>query len=185
MLGLGARGKPAGAAGLFSTAVISGSSSAPNLRVMIPAAAATNTLEGFGGVPAIRPLETLHNALSLRQLDAFLERVTAAPVLLGTPPANNCAVATTKRQSPTNSAAWSGPSSLMSSSGELPSSVSSAGPRRPPQRTPTPPASPTGETRSLVPPPRETSLLVPPPRETSSLIPPPRETSSLVSPPHE
>ena len=35
-------------------------------------------LEGFGGfgVPPIRPLETLHNALSLKQLDAFLERMT-------------------------------------------------------------------------------------------------------------
>lgn len=29
------------------------------------------------GMPSIRPLETLHNALSLRQLDAFLEYVTA------------------------------------------------------------------------------------------------------------
>ncbi|CAH0721870.1 unnamed protein product, partial [Brenthis ino] len=87
MLGLGARGKLPGAAGLFSTAVISGSSSAPNLRVMIPTAASSNTaLEGFGGVPAIRPLETLHNALSLRQLDDFLERA-AAPAQLGTPPA--------------------------------------------------------------------------------------------------
>jgi len=28
-------------------------------------------------MPSIRPLETLHNALSLRQLDAFLEYVTA------------------------------------------------------------------------------------------------------------
>jgi len=35
-------------------------------------------------VPPIRPLETLHNALSLRQLDAFLERMTAAP--FRTPP---------------------------------------------------------------------------------------------------
>lgn len=43
MLGLGARGKLPGAAGLFSTAVISGSSSAPNLRVMIPPAATTNS----------------------------------------------------------------------------------------------------------------------------------------------
>ncbi|XP_073943698.1 inositol hexakisphosphate and diphosphoinositol-pentakisphosphate kinase isoform X2 [Choristoneura fumiferana] len=126
MLGL-ARGNKPGGSGLFSTAVISGSSSAPNLRVMIPAAAANNTaLEGFGGVPAIRPLETLHNALSLRQLDAFLERVTAAPVLLGTPPAPAA-----KRLSPTNSVGWSGPSSLMSSSGELPSGLSSAGPSSP------------------------------------------------------
>ncbi|CAG4912061.1 unnamed protein product [Colias eurytheme] len=114
MLGL-ARGKLAGAAGLFSTAVISGSSSAPNLRVMIPSAANNNTaLEGFGGVPAIRPLETLHNALSLRQLDAFLERLTCAPA----PP-------------PANSVGWSGPSSLMSSSGELTSGLSSAGPSSP------------------------------------------------------
>ncbi|KAJ2952901.1 hypothetical protein O0L34_g7266 [Tuta absoluta] len=131
MLGLGARGKLPGAAGLFSTAVISGSSSAPNLRVCIPSTASSNTaLEGFCGVPAIRPLETLHNALSLRQLDAFLERVTAAPVVLGTPPAPAPAPQT-KPPSPTNSVGWSGPSSLMSSSGELPSGLSSAGPSSP------------------------------------------------------
>ncbi|KAH9635315.1 hypothetical protein HF086_017881 [Spodoptera exigua] len=150
MLGLGARGKLS-AAGLFSTAVISGSSSAPNLRVMIPTAASSNAaVEGFGGVPAIRPLETLHNALSLRQLDAFLERVTAAPVVLGTPPAPAAPLAH-KQPSPTNSecpaaprvvslpvltlcsagVGWSGPSSLMSSSGELPSGLSSAGPSSP------------------------------------------------------
>uniref|UniRef100_A0A182NVE5 Uncharacterized protein n=1 Tax=Anopheles dirus TaxID=7168 RepID=A0A182NVE5_9DIPT len=62
---------------LFSTAVISGSSSAPNLRDMIPSTASPS---GFGGVPPIRPLETLHNALSLKQLDAFLERMTVAPL---------------------------------------------------------------------------------------------------------
>ncbi|KAJ0180692.1 hypothetical protein K1T71_004096 [Dendrolimus kikuchii] len=135
MLGLGARGKLS-AAGLFSTAVISGSSSAPNLRVMIPTASSSNAaLEGFGGVPAIRPLETLHNALSLRQLDAFLERVTAAPVVLGTPPAqlphSTSNSSKNKQPSPTNSVGWSGPSSLMSSSGELPSGLSSAGPSSP------------------------------------------------------
>ncbi|CAK1545190.1 unnamed protein product [Leptosia nina] len=123
MLGL-ARGKLGGAAGLFSTAVISGSSSAPNLRVMIPSNATSNTaLEGFGGVPAIRPLETLHNALSLRQLDDFLERLTAAPVQPVTKPLI--------KHSPTNSVGWSGPSSLMSSSGELQSGLSSAGPSSP------------------------------------------------------
>lgn len=37
-------------------------------------------IEGFGGVPPIRPLETLHNALSLRQLDSFLEMMTTAPL---------------------------------------------------------------------------------------------------------
>ncbi|XP_033226469.1 inositol hexakisphosphate and diphosphoinositol-pentakisphosphate kinase 2 [Belonocnema kinseyi] len=66
---------------LFSTAVISGSSSAPNLKDMVPAhASAVAAIEGFGGVPPIRPLETLHNALSLRQLDAFLEMMTSAPL---------------------------------------------------------------------------------------------------------
>lgn len=31
-------------------------------------------------MPPIRPLETLHNALSLKQLDAFLERMTIGPL---------------------------------------------------------------------------------------------------------
>ncbi|XP_047362682.1 inositol hexakisphosphate and diphosphoinositol-pentakisphosphate kinase 2 isoform X22 [Vespa velutina] len=69
---------------LFSTAVISGSSSAPNLKDMIPSHAMipqhVAAIEGFGGVPPIRPLETLHNALSLRQLDSFLEMMTSAPL---------------------------------------------------------------------------------------------------------
>ncbi|XP_063985902.1 inositol hexakisphosphate and diphosphoinositol-pentakisphosphate kinase 2 isoform X15 [Diachasmimorpha longicaudata] len=66
---------------LFSTAVISGSSSAPNLKDMVPQhASAVAAIEGFGGVPPIRPLETLHNALSLRQLDSFLEMMTSAPL---------------------------------------------------------------------------------------------------------
>ncbi|KAI4499714.1 hypothetical protein M0802_005284 [Mischocyttarus mexicanus] len=69
---------------LFSTAVISGSSSAPNLKDMIPTHAMipphVAAIEGFGGVPPIRPLETLHNALSLRQLDSFLEMMTGTPL---------------------------------------------------------------------------------------------------------
>ncbi|XP_076479158.1 inositol hexakisphosphate and diphosphoinositol-pentakisphosphate kinase isoform X3 [Bombus vancouverensis nearcticus] len=70
---------------LFSTAVISGSSSAPNLKDMVPPhASAVAAIEGFGGVPPIRPLETLHNALSLRQLDSFLEMMTSA-LLFRTP----------------------------------------------------------------------------------------------------
>ncbi|XP_037938088.1 inositol hexakisphosphate and diphosphoinositol-pentakisphosphate kinase isoform X4 [Teleopsis dalmanni] len=63
---------------LFSTAVISGSSSAPNLRDMIPGTVSSSVLEGFGGVPPIRPLETLHNALSLKQLDSYLQKMTAS-----------------------------------------------------------------------------------------------------------
>lgn len=39
-----------------------------------------SAIDGFGGVPAIRPLETLHNALSLKQLDSFLDRMTTAPI---------------------------------------------------------------------------------------------------------
>ncbi|XP_048513997.1 inositol hexakisphosphate and diphosphoinositol-pentakisphosphate kinase 2 isoform X2 [Athalia rosae] len=61
---------------LFSTAVISGSSSAPDLKDMVPQHASA-VADGFGGVPPIRPLETLHNALSLRQLDSFLEMMTS------------------------------------------------------------------------------------------------------------
>jgi len=56
---------------LFSTAVISGSKSLPNL-----VADCKNI--GEDGTPSIRPLETLHNALSLRQVDSFLEQITNA-----------------------------------------------------------------------------------------------------------
>lgn len=43
-------------------------------------------MEGFGGVPPIRPLETLHNALSLKQLDVFLERMTTQPANVSSSP---------------------------------------------------------------------------------------------------
>lgn len=61
---------------LFSTALISGSSSAPNLSEMMISSNTTPTVPGIFGVPAIRSLETLHNSLSLKQLDTFLEKVT-------------------------------------------------------------------------------------------------------------
>ncbi|XP_026300731.1 inositol hexakisphosphate and diphosphoinositol-pentakisphosphate kinase 2 isoform X5 [Apis mellifera] len=82
LLGYNVNKKLTGSANsLFSTAVISGSSSAPNLKDMVPPhASAVAAIEGFGGVPPIRPLETLHNALSLRQLDSFLEMMTSAPL---------------------------------------------------------------------------------------------------------
>jgi len=57
---------------LFSTAVISGSSSVPNIGDSI------SQEVGEDGSSTIRPLETLHNALSLRQLDGFLEHITTA-----------------------------------------------------------------------------------------------------------
>ncbi|XP_040198456.1 inositol hexakisphosphate and diphosphoinositol-pentakisphosphate kinase 1 isoform X11 [Rana temporaria] len=92
--------------GLFSTTVLGGSSSAPNLqdyarshRKKISAAASltykdellsmpavkrfsvsfakhpTNGFEGCSMVPTIYPLETLHNSLSLRQVNEFLSAV--------------------------------------------------------------------------------------------------------------
>ncbi|XP_018110852.1 inositol hexakisphosphate and diphosphoinositol-pentakisphosphate kinase 1 isoform X6 [Xenopus laevis] len=92
--------------GLFSTTVLGGSSSAPNLqdyarshRKKISSAASltykdellsmpavkrfsvsfakhpTNGFEGCSMVPTIYPLETLHNSLSLRQVNGFLTTV--------------------------------------------------------------------------------------------------------------
>ncbi|XP_023325521.1 inositol hexakisphosphate and diphosphoinositol-pentakisphosphate kinase [Eurytemora carolleeae] len=55
---------------LFSTAVISGSSSVPNLQ-------SNGTGDTRNDYPGIRSLETLHNSLSLRQLDTFLGNITA------------------------------------------------------------------------------------------------------------
>ncbi|XP_059471546.1 inositol hexakisphosphate and diphosphoinositol-pentakisphosphate kinase 2 isoform X6 [Neocloeon triangulifer] len=123
MLGKGG----ASASSLFSTAVISGGTAAVSAPCLlkhdheIPTVAA---IEGCGGVPPIRPLETLHNALSLRQLDAFLERMTAAP--FRTPPScasppklpGNLPRLPNDLQSPSNSSVgWSGPPSFVSSSG--------------------------------------------------------------------
>ena len=55
---------------LFSTAVISGSSSVPNLS--LGSGDIANDLSN----PGIRPLETLHNSLSWRQLDSFLKDIS-------------------------------------------------------------------------------------------------------------
>ncbi|XP_072480870.1 inositol hexakisphosphate and diphosphoinositol-pentakisphosphate kinase 1 isoform X3 [Notamacropus eugenii] len=91
--------------GLFSTTVLGGSSSAPNLQdyarshgkklppaslmhrdefLSVPAVKRfsvsfakhpTNGFEGCSMVPTVYPLETLHNALSLRQVNEFLSSV--------------------------------------------------------------------------------------------------------------
>jgi inositol hexakisphosphate/diphosphoinositol-pentakisphosphate kinase len=64
---------------LFSTKLLTGSSSAPNLLDLdyVTAASANEKLLTCGeGIPSIRPLETLHCLLSLRQLDRFMEKVT-------------------------------------------------------------------------------------------------------------
>ncbi|XP_068219392.1 inositol hexakisphosphate and diphosphoinositol-pentakisphosphate kinase 2 isoform X7 [Palaemon carinicauda] len=147
---------------VFSTAVISGSTSAPDLRdnfsalpftgknesssflsswlvypKFIPGFCYTNfipsfcyknycDIEGLGGVPSIRPLETLHNALSLRQLDAFLERMALAqfrtplsspPKMPSTPKNPRSQPPPLGLQSPSSSIGWSGPPSFVSSSG--------------------------------------------------------------------
>ncbi|XP_047436448.1 inositol hexakisphosphate and diphosphoinositol-pentakisphosphate kinase 2 isoform X12 [Mugil cephalus] len=71
-------------AGLFSTTVLGGSSSAPNLQDYARAHRkkfSTGSLsykDGFEGcsmVPSIYPLETLHNSLSLKQVNEFLNGV--------------------------------------------------------------------------------------------------------------
>ncbi|XP_015794650.1 inositol hexakisphosphate and diphosphoinositol-pentakisphosphate kinase isoform X3 [Tetranychus urticae] len=110
---------------LFSTAVISGSSSAPELKdVLHPPS------EGIPNIPSIRPLETLHNALSLKQLVAFLERMTAtgnrsantSPSFLAQMSSNGSSTSFSANSlpmlSPTSSFGCSGPSSIVSSSGQ-------------------------------------------------------------------
>lgn len=62
-------------------------------------------IDGCGGVPPIRPLETLHNALSLKQLDQFLNRMThglSNRTPASSPPKNSAALSQTV-QSPNNS----------------------------------------------------------------------------------
>uniref|UniRef100_A0A673CE21 Inositol hexakisphosphate and diphosphoinositol-pentakisphosphate kinase n=1 Tax=Sphaeramia orbicularis TaxID=375764 RepID=A0A673CE21_9TELE len=71
-------------AGLFSTTVLGGSSSAPNLQDYARAhrkkfsSSSLSYKDGFEGcsmVPSIYPLETLHNSLSLKQVNEFLTAV--------------------------------------------------------------------------------------------------------------
>uniref|UniRef100_A0A8C7IX69 Inositol hexakisphosphate and diphosphoinositol-pentakisphosphate kinase n=1 Tax=Oncorhynchus kisutch TaxID=8019 RepID=A0A8C7IX69_ONCKI len=71
--------------GLFSASVLGVSSSAPNLRDYVrthhrkpPLSPDSDCQDGFEGcsmVPSIYPLETLHNSLSLKQVDEFLNAV--------------------------------------------------------------------------------------------------------------
>ncbi|XP_058644550.1 inositol hexakisphosphate and diphosphoinositol-pentakisphosphate kinase 2 isoform X15 [Onychostoma macrolepis] len=77
-------------AGLFSTMVLGGSSSAPNLQDYAHAHRKKLTSSGFldgfelySMVPSICPLETLHNSLSLKQVDDFLASIATShdPVL--------------------------------------------------------------------------------------------------------
>ncbi|KAM9519155.1 inositol hexakisphosphate and diphosphoinositol-pentakisphosphate kinase 2 isoform 7-T10 [Salvelinus alpinus] len=72
-------------AGLFSTMVLGASSSAPNLQDYARAHRKKLTSSGFldgfelySMVPSICPLETLHNSLSLKQIDDFLASIAAS-----------------------------------------------------------------------------------------------------------
>ncbi|XP_034956106.1 inositol hexakisphosphate and diphosphoinositol-pentakisphosphate kinase 2 isoform X9 [Zootoca vivipara] len=74
-------------ASLFSTSVLGGSSSAPNLqdyaRIHRKKLTSTGCIDGFelySMVPSICPLETLHNSLSLKQVDDFLASIAAIPL---------------------------------------------------------------------------------------------------------
>ncbi|XP_037793414.1 mucin-5AC-like [Penaeus monodon] len=111
---------------VFSTAVISGSTSSPDLRDNFTGLSFSSNIEGLGGVPPIRPLETLHNALSLKQLDAFLEHMALAqfrtplsspPKMPSTPKQSRSQPPPLGLQSPSSSIGWSGPPSFVSSSG--------------------------------------------------------------------
>ncbi|XP_075323189.1 inositol hexakisphosphate and diphosphoinositol-pentakisphosphate kinase 2 isoform X13 [Odontesthes bonariensis] len=68
-------------AGLFSTTVLGGSSSAPNLQDYARAhrkkfsSGSLSYKDGCSMVPSIYPLETLHNSLSLKQVNEFLTSV--------------------------------------------------------------------------------------------------------------
>ncbi|XP_051898363.1 inositol hexakisphosphate and diphosphoinositol-pentakisphosphate kinase 2 isoform X5 [Pristis pectinata] len=72
-------------AGLFSTTVLGGSSSAPNLQDYARShrrksgSSYFSLKDGFEGcsmVPSIYPLETLHNSLSLKQVNEFLSSIS-------------------------------------------------------------------------------------------------------------
>ncbi|XP_025027603.1 inositol hexakisphosphate and diphosphoinositol-pentakisphosphate kinase 2 isoform X3 [Python bivittatus] len=72
-------------ASLFSTSVLGGSSSAPNLqdyarthRKKLTSSGCIDGFELYSMVPSICPLETLHNSLSLKQVDEFLASITAS-----------------------------------------------------------------------------------------------------------
>ncbi|XP_064412742.1 inositol hexakisphosphate and diphosphoinositol-pentakisphosphate kinase 2 isoform X1 [Latimeria chalumnae] len=71
--------------GLFSTTVLGGSSSAPNLqdyarthRIKLTSSGCIDGFELYSMVPSICPLETLHNSLSLKQMDEFLSSVASS-----------------------------------------------------------------------------------------------------------
>uniref|UniRef100_A0A669DF01 Inositol hexakisphosphate and diphosphoinositol-pentakisphosphate kinase n=1 Tax=Oreochromis niloticus TaxID=8128 RepID=A0A669DF01_ORENI len=62
--------------GLFSASALGVSCSAPNLRDYVHSQADSDpSFEGCSMVPSIYPLETLHNSLSLKQVDEFLNSV--------------------------------------------------------------------------------------------------------------
>ncbi|XP_078606082.1 inositol hexakisphosphate and diphosphoinositol-pentakisphosphate kinase 2-like isoform X7 [Branchiostoma floridae x Branchiostoma japonicum] len=81
---------------LFSNTILSSSSSAPNLQTYNPKATGrkfsaphvvtpVSGIESYSTVPSIHPLETLHNSLSLKQIDDFFGYVIKEPSRPQTP----------------------------------------------------------------------------------------------------
>ncbi|CAH1271214.1 PPIP5K2 [Branchiostoma lanceolatum] len=81
---------------LFSNTILSSSSSAPNLQTYNPMATGrkfsaphvvtpVSGIESYSTVPSIHPLETLHNSLSLKQIDDFFGYVIKEPSRPQTP----------------------------------------------------------------------------------------------------
>ncbi|XP_073402184.1 inositol hexakisphosphate and diphosphoinositol-pentakisphosphate kinase 2 isoform X2 [Dendrobates tinctorius] len=86
-------------AGLFSTTVLGASSSAPNLldyarahRKKLTTSGCIDGFELYSMVPSICPLETLHNSLSLKQVDEFLAAIAvpSSECFLDTPTSSPC-----------------------------------------------------------------------------------------------
>nr|XP_022292489.1 inositol hexakisphosphate and diphosphoinositol-pentakisphosphate kinase 2-like isoform X6 [Crassostrea virginica] len=90
--------------------------------------AGSNAFEGFNMVPSLHPLETLHNKLTMRELDDFLKRATDSKFVtpISSPPYSNTPlasplvpVARAQRGNQSSSNSSTGPSSPVSGMGNL------------------------------------------------------------------
>nr|XP_022292488.1 inositol hexakisphosphate and diphosphoinositol-pentakisphosphate kinase 2-like isoform X5 [Crassostrea virginica] len=88
----------------------------------------SNAFEGFNMVPSLHPLETLHNKLTMRELDDFLKRATDSKFVtpISSPPYSNTPlasplvpVARAQRGNQSSSNSSTGPSSPVSGMGNL------------------------------------------------------------------
>ncbi|KAL5019491.1 hypothetical protein ScPMuIL_002383 [Solemya velum] len=99
---------------LVSTSVLIGSASAPELVAFYP----KDAFEGFSMVPTLRPLETLHNALTMKTMDAFLTKaITTKFVTPLSSPAFGPTTLMLSPRPPVNGSRGSAPSSSSSSAG--------------------------------------------------------------------